>query len=84
MLRCPVYLMFCVRGTGGYEIIFEAFAEKVRLSRKNREADLQIWAQRFADRLAHYTLRFPLQWNNFYDFWAPALPSQNVQNSNEN
>ncbi|GAB3092146.1 lipid A biosynthesis acyltransferase [Aestuariicella hydrocarbonica] len=73
VLRCPVYLMFCVRGEQGYEISFEAFADSIRLSRKNREQELAFWVQKFADRLAHYTLLHPLQWNNFYPFWvAPA------------
>lgn len=70
VLRCPVYLMFCNRTEKGYEVFFEAFAERIRLSRKQREEDLRYWVQRYADRLAHYTLRFPLQWNNFYPFWA--------------
>ncbi len=69
VLRCPVYLMFCARGQQGYEIFFEQFADQIRLSRKQRQQELTSWAQRFADRLAEYTLRFPLQWNNFYPFW---------------
>lgn len=69
ILRCPVYLIFCVRGDSGYQVIIEPFAEKIRLSRKNRDSELQQWTQRFADRLASFTLQFPLQWFNFYDFW---------------
>ena len=70
VLRCPVYLMFCAKEKNGYEIFFESFANQIRLSRKSRDNDVRAWAQRFADRLAHYTLRYPLQWNNFYAFWA--------------
>lgn len=69
ILRCPVYLIFCVRGDAGYQVIIEPFAEEIRLSRKSRDAELKQWTQRFADRLALYTLQFPLQWFNFYDFW---------------
>ncbi len=71
VLRCPVYLMFCVRDCKGYQIFFEAFAEKIRLSRKTREADVSQWAQKYAERLTHYATRFPLQWNNFYNYWEP-------------
>jgi len=76
VLRCPVYLMFCLRDRNGYQIFFESFAKKIRLSRTNREADLALWVQKFADRLTHYALRFPLQWNNFYRYWdkSPAPP----------
>ncbi len=70
ILRCPVYLMFCVRDRNGYQIFFEAFAEQIRLSRKSRDVEIALWVQKFADRLNYYTLRFPLQWNNFYNFWG--------------
>lgn len=75
VLRCPVYLMFCVKRARGYEIFFEAFADSIRVSRKNRQQDLQRWVQKFADRLAEHTLQAPLQWNNFYDFWGDDNPS---------
>ncbi|NIB44229.1 hypothetical protein HBA55_31810 [Pseudomaricurvus alkylphenolicus] len=76
VLRCPVYLMFCAKGEDGYEIFFEKFAERIRLSRNNRDADLRHWTTQFAQRLAHYTLRYPLQWNNFYPFWSRAQADQ--------
>ncbi|MGQ9427309.1 LpxL/LpxP family acyltransferase [Gilvimarinus sp. F26214L] len=69
ILRCPVYTIFCVRAESGYQVFIEPFAQQIRLSRKERERELQQWAQRFADRLADYVLRFPFQWFNFYDFW---------------
>jgi predicted LPLAT superfamily acyltransferase len=70
VLQCPVYLMFCNRTERGYEMIFEAFADRIRLSRRQRQQDLDHWVQQYADRLTHYALRFPLQWSNFYPFWA--------------
>ncbi len=73
VLRCPVYLMFCIKEARGYQIYFEQFAEKIRLSRTQRETQMQSWVQKFADRLTVYTLKAPLQWNNFYDFWQDDL-----------
>lgn len=70
VLQCPVYLMFCNRTGHGYEMTFEHFADRIRLSRKQRQQDLDHWVQQYADRLAHYALQFPLQWSNFYPFWA--------------
>lgn len=81
VLRCPVYLMFCYRTQRGYEVCFEAFADRIRLSRKQRQEDLSHWVQKYADRLADYALRFPLQWNNFYPFWA--VPRQSPQSMNK-
>ena len=75
VLRCPVYLLFCVRDSRGYQIFFEKFADRIKLSRATREADISRWIQKFANRLGHHTLLFPLQWNNFYLYWnKPADP----------
>jgi len=73
LLKCPVYLFFCLaEGEGArrrYHIHFEHFAERIELPRHSRGAALQALTQRYADRLAHYCRRAPLQWFNFYDFW---------------
>lgn len=76
ILRCPVYTIFCVRDEGRYRVSIEHFADEIRLSRKKRDDELTQWAQRFADRLAGFALKHPLQWFNFYNFWqAPPEPN---------
>jgi predicted LPLAT superfamily acyltransferase len=70
VLECPVYLLFCLRHGPGYRLCLEAFAEQIRLPRAGRQAAAVAWAGRYAQRLADYATRFPLQWYNFYDFWA--------------
>lgn len=70
-LGAPVILgfgLYC--GGNRYEVHFELFCERVVLSRKNRHADIQAYAQRYADRLAHYARTSPYNWFNFYDFWV--------------
>jgi predicted LPLAT superfamily acyltransferase len=73
LLKCPVYLFFCLsEGQGAqqrFRIHFEHFIERVELPRKSRSEALQTLSQRYADRLAHYCRQAPLQWFNFYDFW---------------
>ena len=70
VLECPVYLFFCTRGERAYTLHLEHFAERIHLPRRSREAAAAAWAGRYAARLADYATRFPLQWYNFYDFWA--------------
>jgi predicted LPLAT superfamily acyltransferase len=70
VLECPVYLFFCVREGKGYTMYLELFAERIRLPREERLEAAAAWAGRYAGRLADYATRFPLQWYNFYDFWA--------------
>jgi predicted LPLAT superfamily acyltransferase len=73
LLKCPVYLFFCLsEGRGAqqrFRIHFEHFIERVELPRKSRGEALQTLSQSYADRLAHYCRQAPLQWFNFYDFW---------------
>lgn len=73
LLRCPVYLMTCVRRDGHYEIDVVHFAEQVTLSRNRRQEDLRHWAQRYAEDLEARALETPLQWFNFYDFWEHSV-----------
>ena len=70
VLECPVLLFFCLRGERGYRVYMEPFAERIVLPREGRMQAAAAWAGRYAARLADYAARFPLQWYNFYDFWA--------------
>jgi predicted LPLAT superfamily acyltransferase len=76
VLECPVLLFFCLREGGGYRVYMEPFAERIALPREGRMQAAAAWAGRYAARLADYATRFPLQWYNFYDFWAedPSSP----------
>ena len=74
LLKCPVYLFFCLKQDGRYQIHFELFAERVDLPRQGREAALGTLIARYAARLEHYCAQTPLQWFNFFDFWADTAP----------
>jgi predicted LPLAT superfamily acyltransferase len=70
LLKAPVILCFGLyRGGNRYDIHFEELAAEIHVERKTREADLQQWVQRYADRLAYYTRLAPFNWFNFYDYW---------------
>jgi len=75
-LACPVNLMFAYRynKNGRSRIYFEVvpFSDKVELSRKQKETDLQRYAQQFASELQSQCATAPYQWFNFYDFWASS------------
>jgi predicted LPLAT superfamily acyltransferase len=70
MMRCPVILFFGLyRGGNRYEIYFEYFANEIALDRDHRAEDIQLWTQRYAERLEHYARLAPYNWFNFYPFW---------------
>lgn len=71
LLRCPVVLMLAMRcGGGRYEVFAERLAERLELSRAERDKAIDELLAAYAARLEHYCLRFPLQWFNFFDYWG--------------
>jgi predicted LPLAT superfamily acyltransferase len=70
LLRCPVYLMFCVEDGGRYRVRVEPFAPRIELPRAGREAAVAQWAGRYAQCLEAQCRATPFQWFNFFDFWA--------------
>ncbi|NUB05966.1 glycosyltransferase family 2 protein [Azospirillum sp. Vi22] len=70
LMGCPVYLLFCLREGQGHRVTFEPFAERIELPRRGKDDALAALAARYAQRLEHHCLRDPLQWYNFFDFWA--------------
>jgi predicted LPLAT superfamily acyltransferase len=77
-LKCPAYTMFCLKQGGRYHVDFELFADPVSLPRGRREEALRSYAAEFARRLERAVSRAPMQWFNFYDYWAttPAAPRE--------
>lgn len=72
LLKCPVFLMFCLKKEQRYQIYLEHFVETLRCPRAERAMLLQKTVQDYADRLAFYCHKAPLQWFNFFPFWDSA------------
>ncbi|MFP6861714.1 glycosyl transferase [Pseudomonas sp.] len=69
LLQCPVNLIHCLKIDNRYQVIIEAFAERLHWKRSERDEVIRHWTQRYADQLAQRCLDAPLQWFNFYPFW---------------
>jgi len=78
LLDCPVQLIFCLKRNHRHHIVFEAFADRIKIPRRNRNAPLEEWTHRYVRRLEHYCESDPYQWFNFFDFWrqAETIPPQ--------
>jgi len=72
LMDCPVYLIFCIDDGTGYSIYLERFRDRARLPRASRASELARLIQEYAHRLEFYCKKAPLQWFNFFDFWAKA------------
>jgi predicted LPLAT superfamily acyltransferase len=69
LFACPVLLVFSFKTKAGYEIYVEPFAQQVILPRQSRREALTRYMTHYAQRLALYCYKAPLQWFNFYPFW---------------
>jgi len=69
ILAVPMLLLVCIKQQGIYHMYFEKLTEGNKVMRSNREDFILHTAQTYARRLEHYTVKEPLQWFNFYDFW---------------
>ncbi len=76
MLKRPIILMLGLYlGGNRYALHFERLVEDAsHVERARREAVVQEWMQRYADRLEHYCRLAPYNWFNFYDFWRRSDP----------
>ena len=71
-LQCPLYLLFCLRRGDEYHVHYEMFRDRIDLPRKERVPVLNGLVAEYAKRLEHYCRIAPLEWCNFFDFWAES------------
>ena len=73
ILNCPVFTLFCTRnGQNRFLLEIETFANPLLLPRKQRQEQLTIYLQSYANRLETVCKRAPLEWFNFFDFWKQS------------
>jgi predicted LPLAT superfamily acyltransferase len=69
-LEVPLIAFFGIyHGGKNYQIYFNLLAERVILTRRNRQQDIQRYAQQYADLLEIQIRNTPYNWFNFYDYW---------------
>ena len=70
-LRIPVILTVALKtGPDRYDVFLETLSTGERIAARDRERAVREQIQHFASRLEVHCQRAPLQWFNFYDFWA--------------
>jgi len=70
LLKCPLYLMACMREGDGYAVHFDCIAQQVVLPRKSREEVFTVLAGGFAQRIEALLAKAPYEWFNFFPFWG--------------
>jgi predicted LPLAT superfamily acyltransferase len=69
LLKCPAYVIACVRHGDGYRVRVQQLAERVELPRHAREQALAQYAGRFAAWMESQVQDAPYEWFNFFPFW---------------
>lgn len=69
LLECPVYMATAVPEGAKVNVSIELLAQKIVLTRGQRESQIHYYAQLFAIYLEKNAIKYPYQWFNFFDFW---------------
>jgi predicted LPLAT superfamily acyltransferase len=69
-LGCPVFTLFSARRAHGFSIVVRLLAERIVLPRRERNQAIEPYLRAYVDQLAQACRKDPLQWFNFFPFWA--------------
>ncbi|MDR3427250.1 acyltransferase [Silvimonas sp.] len=72
ILKCPLLVVIASKRGCDTHITIRKLADPVHLPRADRTAGATLLAQQFADLMAAECHLAPLQWFNFFPFWAQA------------
>jgi len=71
IIHAPVLLFFPLYlGKNKYALYIEELSGPLDLARNKRDRVIADLMQKYTDRLEHYIRISPLNWFNFYDYWA--------------
>ena len=76
IFKAPILSIMCLQKNKKYHVYFDLLSAKVAPNRKDRQQTFQQLTQDYADLLQRHCLTAPLQWFNFFDFWAQTQSKQ--------
>lgn len=76
VLDCPVYSMFALRQNSDIVVFCHKISDRIQLPRGDRKAAIRKYSGQFVKELETMACLYPLQWFNFFDFWAQNADSQ--------
>jgi len=77
LAQVPVIVVGCFKEDGHTFRVVCAPPMECKFDRKrDRDAQIQEWAQQYADHVGAWVHRWPLQWYNFHDLWTQEPPAE--------
>ena len=81
-LGSPLLTSMCVRvGDRRYRAAVEVLTEGEQIPRRNREERSRELLSEYVQTLEEHCRRWPLQWFNFFDFWAANASEETLEQS---
>lgn len=79
LARVPVLVVGCFKeGPDTFRVVCGPPMEVQFDRKRDRDAQIQEWAQAYADQVGAWVRRWPDQWYNFHDLWTQAPPAAPV------
>jgi predicted LPLAT superfamily acyltransferase len=69
LLKCPLFLMGCLRKGTSHAVHFEKLADAIALPRKQRLQEVAHYAAIYTQKLEALLVQAPFEWFNFFPFW---------------
>jgi predicted LPLAT superfamily acyltransferase len=83
-LRLPVILTVALKTAPNcYDVFLETLSTGEPVAARDRERVIRDQIQLYASRLEEFCQRAPLQWFNFYDFWAGGNAGDDAEGQSE-
>ena len=70
LLGCPVYMAAAWRENGRFTVAWEKLTDRMVLPRGKRVEAITKYATQYMNWLEPRVRAHPMQWYNFFDFWA--------------
>lgn len=69
LLQVPTFFLVAARNQNKFDFYLHKLDLPKSDARKNRQKNLQYLLEQYIAYLEHYTVKYPMQWYNFYNFW---------------
>lgn len=72
LLQAPTFFLMAAKNQNKFDFYLHKLDLPKAAERKNRHQNIQDLLEQYIDYLETYTVKYPMQWYNFYNFWQQS------------
>lgn len=72
LLQVPTFFLMAAKNQNEFDFYLHELDLPQSVERKNRQQNIQYLLEQYIDYLECYTVKYPMQWYNFYNFWQQS------------